>query len=139
MNDTQQILRNPDLLENYSCPQGTRVHQVRHKESLMKYLHYINTKSVKLRRLENIVSRKSNGITGYYLLFIQLKEPCKPCIEKLNNLQDEIKKSKNNHTLYDKIQIVSIDELIGHLQKNNLAGIFKGTRKPDYDGIKLLP
>ena len=93
----------------------------------MKYLFYINSKSKKLIKLEKMLARRARSISGYYLLFVQFKEPQERCINKLNELQKRIKIFNDNLTLYNKIQIVSIDELIKHLQNNTFPRIFHET------------
>ena len=126
IHDTQHILENVSLVQNYKCRRDNEEQPNRPKESLMKYLFYINSKSKKLIKLEKMLARRARSISGYYLLFVQLKEPQERCINELNKLQKRFKLFKNNLTLYNKIQIVSIDELIKHLQKNTLPRIFPG-------------
>jgi len=127
--DTQHIIENASLVQNYRCRQDNWEQPNRPKESLIKYLLYINSKSKKLMKLEKMLARRASSISGYYLLFVQLKEPQEQCIDKLNELQKRIKLFKNNLTLYNKIQIISIDELIKHLQRNAFPRIFLGNHE----------
>ncbi|GEM_PF-4020214 len=109
--NTEKLLRDPEIVKIYEC--GKK--QKRPKESLMKYLWYINKKSSKLLKLENILaSTLSKDVDFYHLLIVQPGDSNKDCYQALIKLQEKLVKinDKKIRAIYSNINIISLNNLI---------------------------
>ncbi len=109
-NNTEKLLRDPEIVKKYEC--GKR--QKKPKESLMKYLWYINRKSSKLLKLESILtSTLGRNVDYYHLLVIQPDEPAKECCQALVELQEKLIRIRDEdfRNTYNGITIISLNNL----------------------------
>lgn len=109
-NNTEKLLRSPEVVKEYEC--GKRLEKP--KESLMKYLWYINRKSDKLLKLESILaSTLGRNVDYYHLLIVQPDEPDRDCCQILLELQEELIRirGKDFRTTYNDIAVISLDNL----------------------------
>lgn len=109
-NNTEKLLQDPEIVKKYEC--GKR--QKKPKESLMKYLWYINRKSSKLLKLESILAGTLGRNADYYhLLIVQPDEPDRDCCQTLLELQEELIKVRGEdfRTAYSDIAIISLNNL----------------------------
>jgi len=109
-NNTEKLLRSPEVVKEYEC--GKR--QEKPKESLMKYLWYINRKSDKLLKLENILaSTLGRNTDDYHLLIVQPDEPDRDCCQTLLELQEELIMIRGGdfRIMYSNIAVISLDNL----------------------------
>ena len=125
-NNTERLLRNLEIIKQYEC--GKK--QEKPKESLMKYLWYINRKSKKLLKLENILaSTLGKNVSFYCLLIVQPEEPDNRCRHNLIEYQEELIKIRDNDfkNMYSDITVMSLNTLFQRLSSNfqeSLSGSF---------------
>ncbi|MEB3765659.1 MAG: hypothetical protein GSR77_05805 [Desulfurococcales archaeon] len=121
-NNTERLLCNPEIIKQYEC--GKK--QEKPKESLMKYLWYINRKSKKLLELENILaSTLGKKVSFYCLLIVQPEEPDNMCRHTLMEYQEELIRIRDNDfkNMYSDIAVISLNTLFQRLSSNFQEGL----------------
>ena len=121
-NNTERLIRNPEIIKQYEC--GKK--QEKPKESLMKYLWYINRKSKKLLELENILaSTLGENVSFYCLLIVQPEEPDNRCYHTLMEYQEELIRIRDNDfkNMYSDIIVMSLNTLFQRLSRDFQEGL----------------
>ncbi len=116
-NNTKRLVRNPEIIKQYEC--GKK--QEKPKESLMKYLWYINRKSKKLLQLENmLINTLGKNISFYCLLIVQPEEPDNECRHTLIKYQEELIRIRDNDfkKMYNNIIVISLNSLFQQLSSD---------------------
>jgi len=129
LDNTSKIMKNkPDTSLSYTCDKKQKDNIWKsYKESLFKYLRYIQpkTKSKKLKELEEKLGGY-NAISGYLLLFLQPARADTECVKQLNRLLINLKEI--HEKVYTRVLFMSIQELLEAITRGNLqACIFNKT------------